>query len=138
MADDHRRIIGGAGTLHEPWRQVGRQLRHVAAAVPILGHLLRVAKGQDGCAQVADLCSEVVEVVLARDFVAGCRQDARKQVAHERPAGIADVQRAGRVGRHELDIHSLRDGCLAAAPAFGLAQDPIDRGLEGALGEAEV
>ena len=70
--------------------------------------------------------------------MAGCRQDARKQVAHERPAGIADVQRAGRVGRHELDIHSLRDGCLAAAPAFGLAQDPIDRGLEGALGEAEV
>ena len=45
---------------------------------------------------------EVVEVVLARDPLAAGLEDAAQQVADERPAGVADRERTGRVGRHEL------------------------------------
>ena len=69
-----------------------------------------------------DLAARVVEVVLARDLVAGRLEHAAQQVAHERAARVADRQRTGRVGGHELDV-DLR----------GVATlDPAEAGVRGA------
>ena len=48
----------------------------------------------------------VVVVVLALDLPAGPRQHARQAVAERGVAAGADVQRAGRVGADELDLHA--------------------------------
>ena len=51
-----------------------------------------------------DLRAAVVDVILAGDREAGMRQDAGQRVAEHRAAAMADMQRAGRIGRAELDI----------------------------------
>ena len=52
--------------------------------------------------------ARVVEVVLARDAVPAALEHPAEQVADERAARVADRQRAGRVGRDELDVDMPR------------------------------
>ena len=47
----------------------------------------------------------VVEVVLAVHDVAAALEDVAQRVAVRRPASAAGMQRAGGVGRDELDVH---------------------------------
>ena len=105
----------------------GRQLLghvvDVVAVVAVFGDLAALADGHDRGAEVLDLAAEVVEVVLARDRVAGGGEDAAQQVAGEGAAGVADVERPGGVGRDELDVDVLRMRGGDAAPGLGVAQD---------------
>ena len=48
--------------------------------------------------------ARVVEVVLARDAMPAALEHAAEQVPDEGAARVADGQRAGRVGRDELDV----------------------------------
>ena len=73
--------------------------------------------------RLVDLAARVVEVVLARHALAARLEDAAEQVADERAAGVADRERAGRVGRHELDVDRARRDRRDAAPCIRLGED---------------
>ena len=110
----------GPGLGQDFGRQLLRHVVDVVAAVAVVGDVAALPDGHDRCAQVLDLAAEVVEVVLARDGVAGGGQDAAQQVAGEGAAGVADVQRPGGVGRDELHVDALGVGGGDAAPGGGL------------------
>ena len=99
---------GGRGGRPDVGRELGREVGHVVALVAVLGERLAAMQRRDGCAEDADLAARIVEVVLARDALAAGLEDAAEQVADERAARVADVQRPGRVGRHELDVDDPR------------------------------
>ncbi len=92
----------------------------------------------DRGAEVAHLGPEIVEVVLARDAVAGRLEHAAEEVAHERAARVADVERPGGVGRHELHVDPLRRRRRDAAPRGGLRQDRRDDVRERCVGHPQV
>ena len=81
-----------------------REVQDVVAVVPVIGHRLATPDRGDRRAEIRDLAARVVEVVLARDLLAARLEHPAEQVADERAAGVADVERAGRVGRHEFDV----------------------------------
>ena len=58
-------------------------------------------------AKRVDLATGVVDVVLALDLVPDCLEQADERVAVGGVAAAADVERAGRVGRDELDQDAL-------------------------------
>ena len=92
--------VGRAGDL------VG-ELLDVVALVAVLGRLLAARPRADRLGQAADLAALVVEVVLALDRVAGEREDPPERVAVGGVAAARGGQRAGRVGRDELEVHAL-------------------------------
>src|SRR5690606_5841487 len=72
----------------------------------------RLVAGADALAEDAHLAAGVVEVVLARDLVAGPVEEVGYGVAEDGVAAVPDGQRSGRVGGDVLD-----DGRLALARA---------------------
>ena len=80
---------------------------HVVALVAVLGHRLVARAGADRLAELVDLRARVVEVVLAADLVAGELEHPRERVAVGGVAAAGGGQRAGRVGRDELDVYVL-------------------------------
>ncbi len=120
----------------------GRQLLghvvDVVAVVAVLGDLAAFANGHDRCAEILHLAAEIVEVVLALDLMAGGRQDAAQEIAGEGAPSIADVERPGRVGRHELDVDVLRMLGGDAAPGRRVAQNLLRRSRQSVVGEADV
>ena len=84
--------------------QLRGEVVDVAAVIAILRDVLAQPPRDDRAAQVADLQAGVVEVVLARDSMAGTFEHAAEQVSHERAARIAHVQRAGGVGGDEFHV----------------------------------
>ena len=85
-----------------------------------------------------NLHAGVVVIELAHHAVALRGHDARQNVAQSALAGVAEVQRAGRVGRDVLEKHAL--AFKSAARAVGRAQAQyVAHGLDlGVLREAEI
>ena len=95
-----------------------RERGDVVAVVAVLGRLLAAAHGLDRLAEAVHLAAGVVVVVLALDRVPGEREQPRDAVAVGAVARRRDGHRAGRVGRHHLDLHALgRRGGAAAEVA---------------------
>ena len=115
-----------------------RQVAHVGAAVGLLGQRLASPERHDGRAEVAHLGAEIVEVVLAGDRVAGRLEDPAQQIAHERAARVADVERSGRVRGYELDVHAVRRCGRNAAPGVRASQDGADDVRERRIRERDV
>lgn len=111
-----------------------RQLR-------LLAELLAVAR-LDRPREVVHLRAGVVDVVLARHFVAREVEHVAQRVADGRAAGMAQVQAAGRVGADELDLHALAGGCAASvilAGGLDLADDRIQiRAVQAEVDEARA
>ena len=61
----------------------------------------------DRFAEAVDLDAGVVDVMLAGDVGPGRREDPAERVADGRPPGVPEVDRTGRVGRHELEVDLL-------------------------------
>jgi hypothetical protein len=83
------------------------------APVVLLGQLPARGHQDDRLAEQADLLAGVVDVVLTGDRVAGGLEQLGDRVAGRGPPAGTDVQRAGRVGGHELDVdvsHARRSG----------------------------
>ena len=109
--------------------QRGRQLVDVVALVAVLGHRLAALSAATDAPRLPIWAPEVVEVVLARDLLAAGLEHAAQQVADERAARVADVERAGRVGRHELDVDRAGADRADPAPARRVGEDRGDRRL---------
>ncbi len=113
-------------------------LDHVVALVPILRDRLTPPQRHDRRAEVPDLAAGVVEVVLARHALPARLEDPAEQVADEGPARVPDVERAGRIGRHELHVHDAPRRERDAPPGRRVRADPRHDRLEGLVGEAQV
>ena len=105
-----------------PGRGRGRRRRG-----SLLGQGLAPPDRDDRGAEVPHLGPEVVEVVLARDLVAGRLEHAAEEVADERAAGVADVERPGGVGRDELHVDPPRVGAGTRPQAAGCARTVATR-----------
>ena len=102
---------------------LARQVGHVVALVAVLGHRFVARAGPDGGAELGHLRARVVEVVLAHDLVAGELEQPRQRVAVGGVTAGGGGQRAGRVGRDELDDHALGALRRAAAPVGARGDD---------------
>ena len=91
-------------------RQRLADLLQIVAGIEALGDRLdglaqRLAVAQIGRAREGiDLGAGVVDVILARDLEAGLGQQRGQRIADDGAAGMADMQRPGRIGRDILDI----------------------------------
>ena len=84
------------------------------------------------------LTTGVVDVELAPDLGSGCPPQGGQGVADRRRPGAHHVQRAGRVGRHELEQDSPVGQPIAAAISLGLGQRFGQRLFKPTWPEAEV
>ena len=110
VPDEAEDVVGGppAGLGDVVGAVVGRrEALHEGAAVAALGHGLALGPGEHAAAERADLPAGVVDVVLAGDLVAAALQQPAERVAVGGEPAVADVDRAGGVGRDELDLHPL-------------------------------
>ena len=89
-------------------RDLRRQIGHVRPLVAALGHVLAAGPRLDRLAEQPDLVAGVVEVVLPLDRVPVVLEDPRERVAVGGVAPARRDQRAGRIGRDELDRDPLR------------------------------
>ena len=122
----------------EVGRQLGGEVVDVVALVAALGHRLAPPQRRDRRSQVADLTARVVEVVLARHLLPAGLEHAAREIADERAARVPDVERPGRVGRHELDIDRARTDRRDPPPAGRVGEDRRDRRFERAVAQADV
>ncbi len=127
--------LGGSPHLR---RDLPGQVVDIGAPVAVLRDLRAPTDRDHGATEVAHLRPEVVEVVLARDLVAGGLQHAAEQVADEGAPRVADMERAGRVGRHELHVDAAGRGGPDPSPGPGRGQDAGDQVLQRRVGEAQV
>ena len=94
---------------------------HIGALVAAFGQrdlaseLLLIASEQ-GAAEEPDLRAGVIDVVLALDLKSGGVEHRGQRIAEDCAASVADLQRAGRVGRDELDLHPMAFAQIDAAP----------------------
>src|SRR5699024_4321631 len=87
--------------------------------------------------QVGNLRAGVVVVVLALDAPSAGGKQTRHAVAQGGVATVADVQRAGGVGRDEFDAHGAAFAArVVAIVAFGVQNVP-DLGMVGRRGQKE-
>ncbi len=123
-------------------RDVGRHRRrevgHVLAVVAVVRYRLAVPGREHRLAELAHLGTEVVEVVLARHPLAARLEHAAEEIADERAPRVADVQRPGRVGRHELDVDGARLVGLEPAPRARGREDPGHGRLERRVRQPQV
>jgi hypothetical protein len=126
-----------------PGSQPAGQLGDVLAVVGVVGkhhvapEVLLVAD-PDAPGEPVDLGAGVVVVVLPVHLPPGPGQQLGDGVAEGGLAAVADVERPGRVGGDELDVHRLAGAVLRAAVVSVPLQDVGERAGHGALGQPEV
>ena len=76
----------------------------IGAGVTAFGRRLTLGGGDKGVDEAIDLGAVVIEVVLAHHRGALGGQQPTQRITDSGPPGTADVDRAGRVGRDELEV----------------------------------
>ena len=117
---------------------LGGDLGDVGPRVPVLRRRLTLRRGQQGADEAVDLRATVVEVVLAGDLCTLGGEDAAERIANGGPAGVAEVQRAGGVGRDELEVDPGADHRGAVAVPVAVGQHGRDHRTSGRGGEPHV
>ena len=93
-----------------------REIDEVVALVALVGRLLAAVARVQRVTERRELVAGVVEVVLAVHVRALRREQVRDRVAHGDPAPATGVQRAGRVGRDELEVDAARPRGACVVP----------------------
>ena len=125
--------IGQVEDARLPRHHGGGDVVDVGAGVAILGGRIALGGSQQRRRETIDLRAVVVEVVLAGHLGARELEDARQRVTDGGPSGAAEVDRAGRVGRDELQVDpvaSLRVAATIGRPSL----DDRPRELSGRRG----
>ena len=91
----------------------------VLTLVAVLGRLAALVAGEQRRRERVELVAGVVQVVLAVHDRALGREEVGQRVADRHPAATAGVERAGGVGRHELEVDA--QAVERVAVAVGLA-----------------
>ncbi len=145
LLGDHQRDALGGDLVDRAGGRVGdlrRDLGDVVALVAVLRWLLAARAGLQRRAEQLDLVAEVVDVVLAVDPVAVEGQQVGQRRPERRPAGPADVDRAGRVVGDELQVDRLGGllGAGRATPGVVLArgQHVGQRAEQPAVGQRQI
>jgi hypothetical protein len=117
-----------------PFRQPGvavcsdnpdRQIFHIVAAVAAFGkfhrlpHLFPIAI-PEGPAEVVHLVAGVVDVVFPGNGISRRRHQIGKDVPHHGAAGVADMQRARRIGADKFHLHLLAPAKIHPAVSIPL------------------
>ena len=88
--------------------------------------------------QPVDLHARVVHVELPVHVIAGPVEQGRKRIADRGATRVRDVQRSGRVGRHELDHHPARPFRCHAPECGAAGEDLGEPILQHVLAEPEI
>ena len=98
--------------------QVVARIKSVGDRTDVLAERLAVAQ-MHRAGEHIDLGAGIVDVVLARDVVAGEGQQRGERVAEHGAARVTDVHGAGRIGGNILDVDALAaaDGAAAVGVA---------------------
>ncbi len=119
------------------------QLDDVLALIPALGNR-HIPPEQlcmaclDRVDQLVDLGARIVDVELATDLMAGKLEQARDRVTDRGAAPMADVQRPGGVGGHELDVDCASRAPVVAAVLAVLLENFAEAGAQIFAAHAEV
>ena len=105
---------------------LGGDVGDVVAGVAVLGRRLALGGGDQRVGEPVDLGAVVVEVVLADDVGALGGQQPAERVADGGPAGAADVDGPGRVGRDELEVDVRAREVVGVAVVRAGADDVVD------------
>ena len=124
---DHLLLVGELEQVGPLGQHAAGELLDVRARIAVLGCRLALRRSEHRAAEALHLGARVVDVELAGDRRAAGEEQPRDRVAERRPAGVADVEGAGRVGADELDVD--RVAALAVVRAEGGA------GIDDRLGE---
>ena len=139
LAGQWERLV--VGEHEQVWPRLehsGGELGDVAARIAVLGGRESARGGEDRGAEVVHLRARVVDVELGGHGRAGGGEHAGDRVAERRPAGVADVQWAGGVRRHELEVDRLPREFFGAAVGGPGVDDPLREGAGGGGVEREV
>jgi hypothetical protein len=120
------------------FRDLGCEIPDIVTVVAVFGMALVAPDCQHARTQVSDLGTGVIEVVLARDPLPPGLEHAREQVPDEGPAGVADVEGAGGVGRHEFHVHGALTDWSTRPHSAGASSTAVDRGFQGVIGQPEI
>ena len=123
--------------------ELRRHVAHIAALVGIgrkrQADAVLVEVAQPGRqAEDVHLPAGVVDVILTGDIPAGEAQQARQRGAVGGPSTVTDVQRPGRVGRDEFDLHLLPAAQHRLPEALAVGEDRLDDAGLGTGIEPEV
>ena len=131
--------VGQARRLRDSRGDPRRDLRDVVAAVAVVRRRQAAGRSQQRTGEPLDLRARVVEVVLPDDRRALGAQHPAERVADRCPPGAADVDRAGRVRRDELEVDLLPGQRIPAAVGRARLDDAADQrtGRGGLQGDVE-
>ena len=150
---------GARGIIGEKCRDLGRVLGQVSLPVPLeqfrgqvadvippvaaLGELRRLAQQfpvaqQNRFSQVAHLVSRIVDVIFTENLIADGRKDVRHDVAHDRPARMADMERSRGVGADELHLDPPSFSQIRRPVAIPLPPDGIEERGQSLLPDKKV
>ena len=122
---------------------LGREIDEVLARVAVLRQRDRLAQRLaqarlERARERLELVAGVVDVELRRHRRALRPQEARERIADRRRARVDDHQRAGRVGRDELEADALPRLVLAAPVRGAIREDLAERAGAPRRGEEHV
>ena len=122
--------------------EVVARIKSLGNGADVLAERFAVAQ-IGGARERIDLRAGIVDVIFARHFEAGEREQVRQRVAEYGTAAMADMHRPGRIRRNIFDVdgHAAADiaGAVARTQPHGVAQriDP-GRGLKRQIDESRA
>ncbi len=97
-------------------KHLGGNVFDVVAGIAVVGRRLALRRRDQRVGEPIDLGAVVVEVVLTDDVGALRRQQPAQRVADGGPAGAADMDGSGGVGRDELQVDVLGRASASECP----------------------
>ena len=88
------------------WDQIVPRIKTLGDRANILSKRLAVPQIGRACQDI-DLRSGIINIIFARHIKASKAQQACKRIAKHRATTMADMHRAGWIGRDKLDIHLM-------------------------------
>ena len=119
-------VVGQAQRVGLLGEDLGGDVADVVAGVAVVGRRLALGGRDQRVGEPVDLGAVVVEVVLADHVGALGGQQPAERVADGGPAGAADVDGPGRVGRDELEVDVRAGQDVGVAVAGAGAEDVVD------------
>ena len=126
-----------------PLAQLRSQLPDVLPPVAALGKLHRFPQEfpvaqQHRLPQVVHLVPGVVDVILPEHLEADRIEDVRHDIAHDRPAGMADMKRPGGIGADILDLDPPSLPQIGRSVSLPLPVDIAEQAGKSCLPDKEI